>query len=102
MADWPFSPEETQATKVALAGAFGALVQVYLRHPGHWFRALCLIVFGVGQAMIFAQLAADWSGLPVVPVAAVIGLCGHKLAERLLKAAERAEFTPFGKRKEGP
>ena len=98
--EWTPSPEEAQAAKIAAAGGFGAMLLIYLRHPGHWFRALAQIVFGIGQAMIFAQLAADWSGLPVVPVSALIGLCGTKLAERLLKSAERAELPLLGKRKE--
>lgn len=97
MAEWPFTPEET---KIAMAGGFGSLLLVYLRHPGTAFRALCLVMFGVGQALIFTHLAAEWTGLPVVPVAALIGLTGHKLAEKLLKAAEKADFSPLTKRKD--
>lgn len=97
MAEWPFTPEET---KIAAGGLFGALWQVYLRHPGKWLRALIMVLFGMGQAMIFTHLVADWTGLPVVPVAFVIGLTGKVLAERMLKAAEKADFTPLMKRKD--
>lgn len=100
MADWTPSPEETQAAKIAVAGAFGALVQVYLRHPGTTFKALCLVVFGVGQAMIFSGLIMEWTGLPIVPIAAVIGLIGHKLAEKALNAAEQFDFAGWVKKKD--
>jgi hypothetical protein len=90
MAEW--SPESAQAAKEALAGGFGAMLQVYLRHPGSVVRVLIHVVIGIGLAWAFTGFVADLFGFPAIPVAVVIGLVGKALAESALKSAEKVEI----------
>lgn len=97
MAD--FSPEAAEAAKVLTAGGFGALVTVYLRHPGSIVRAVCMVAIGMGLAVVFTDIVAGIFDLPVIPVAAIIGLIGKALAEAALRAAEKVDLSAWAKRK---
>lgn len=92
-----FTPEAAEAARVAIAGGFGSLVTVYLRHPGTIIRAACMVCIGIGLAVVFTEIVAGLFGWPVIPVAVVIGLCGKALAESALKAAERFDLSAWVK-----
>lgn len=93
--EWPFSAEET---KVAVAGAFGAFIATYLRHPCTLAGAAGRIVIGTGCASVFTYLVADWLGWPVVPAAVVIGLTSYIIAGKVLAAAEKWDALGLIKR----
>lgn len=97
MADWPFSPEEMKA---AAGGGFGSLVLIYLRHPGTLLRAVARVGIGAGCASVFTFTASDVLGWPVMPLSVVIGLTATALAEKVLKAADNADFSALTKRRE--
>jgi len=94
---WEPSPEQAQALKIMAAGGFGALVLVYLRHPGTLFRVGCMVAIGIGMASIFTHDIAAILGLREVPVAAVIGLGSKAIAEKALKWAEALDFAKLKK-----
>lgn len=96
-----FTPEQAQIAGQALAGGFGSLVTVYLRHPGTLLRAGCMVAIGIGLAVVFTDIVAGFFGWPIIPVAVVIGLVGKALAESALKAAERFDLSAW-LRKERP
>jgi predicted alpha/beta hydrolase len=87
------SAEAAQVAKIAAAGGFGAWVTVYLRHPGTIVKVLVMVSIGVGIATIFAEPLAQWLGLSGVQSGAVLGLIGKAMAEGLLNAIEKADFS---------
>jgi hypothetical protein len=98
--EWTPTPEQETAAKMIASGALGSMMAIYLRHPGSALRALCMLVMGVGMASIFGDTAAEWTGLPIAPASFLVGLLGHKLAERALKAADRADLGGFTKKRD--
>jgi hypothetical protein len=95
-----WTPEQAAAAKAIASGGLGSMMAIYLRHPGTALRALCMVLMGIGMATIFGDTAAAWSGLPIAPVSFLIGLVGHKLAEKALKAADKADFSTFTRKRD--
>jgi len=93
VAEWSPTPGEVQTAKVMVSGAFGSMLFIYLRHPGTVLRAFLLVCFGMGMAVIFAEMVADILGINVVPVAAGIGLVGKTTAEAALRAVEKMDLS---------
>lgn len=75
------------------AGGFGALVLIYLRHPGTILRAVAHVLIAMGMALTFTELVADMLGLQTTPVAVGIGLMGKAIAEAALKWAEKLDLS---------
>jgi hypothetical protein len=102
MAEWQPSPETVENAKVMAAGGFGALVFVFLRHPGTVLRALMHVGIGMGLALVFADMVVDWFGLSIIPAAVLIGHLGKPVAESALRAAEKLEISTVFKVTKGP
>lgn len=106
MADPVLTPEEVQAAKIAASGLFGAMVLVFLRHPGNVVRVVLMLAMGVGFASIFAMPAnipvplIGTVHLTAVQVGALWGLLGKIAADALVSAAEkRLDFSVIFGRK---
>ena len=97
------SAEATEIVKIAASGGFGAWVTVYLRHPGTLLKVIFMVVIGVGIATIFAEPLAQITALSRVQAGAVLGLIGKAIAEGLLNAIEKADFSGWlpGKKSQG-
>ena len=95
MADWQFTPQDAETARIAASGGFGAMVRVYIRHPGTLLRAAFMIAIGIGIASIFSGILSEITGFGKVQIAALLGLTGHLLAEKLLSAAERIDLAQF-------
>lgn len=96
-----FTPEQAHAAKVAISGAFGASVLVFLRHPGSLIKAFAMVAIGTGIASIFYGYVTSITGLGEIQSAALLGMGGLVAAGKVLEALEQIDAKRFIKRK-GP
>ncbi|WP_408591206.1 hypothetical protein [Novosphingobium sp.] len=90
---YQITPDDTETAKVMASGGFGAMVLVYLRHPGTLIRAVAMIAVGIGIASIFSATVASITGFGKVQVAAVLGMVGLVIARRIIEWIEGLDIT---------
>ena len=98
MADWSLGPEGAEQAKLMANGGFGSLFAVYLRRPKTVVLGTCKFILGVGSAVVFTPEVVAIFGWHAQAAAAIIGLTASAVAQGVLVAVEKFDFSVFGRK----